>query len=115
MRYAFSIAVYVVVVGVFMVLAAQDPDGGAIVLSAFAALAAVHAIVGFTIGRVWALGLVLLLPLLGLPVPVPEDAYEPFPMWFVMLYLGIPIGLVLIGLGIAARIVWDWWRAPAAA
>jgi hypothetical protein len=55
-RYERSIAVYAAVVGMFMVLAAQDPYGGAIVLTAFAVLAAVHAIVGFTIGRVWALG-----------------------------------------------------------
>ena len=71
-------------------------------------LIGIQPIVGFAIGRAWALSLVLLLPLFGLPVPVPEDAYEPFPMWFVMLYVGIPIGLVLIGIGIVGRKLWDW-------
>jgi len=38
--------------------------------------------VGFAIGRWWAILLVSLLPILAIPVPRPEDAYEPFPMWF---------------------------------
>ena len=95
-----------------MVWAAAGPYGEVISPVALFILAAAHPVVGFAIGRIWALTLVLLLPLLGLPVPTPEDAYEPFPMWFAMLYFGIPIGLVLIGLGLIGRVTWDWRRKP---
>jgi len=108
-RYILTIAAYVAVVAVFMVWAAVGgaDEGVAPELMLFV-LIGIQPIVGFAIGRAWALSLVLLLPLFGLPVPVPEDAYEPFPMWFVMLYFGIPIGLVLIGVGIVGRKLWDW-------
>jgi len=106
-RYVFSIAVYIAVVAVFMAWAAvSDADGEVIPGLMLFLLVAIHPVTGFVIGRAWALSLVLLLPLLGLPVPVPEDAYEPFPMWFVMLYVGIPIGLLLIGIGIVGRKLW---------
>ena len=36
-------------------------------------------------------------------VPVPEDAYEAFPLWFVMLYLGIPIAAMLMTPGVIVR------------
>ena len=108
-RYMLSIAVYVAVVAVFMAWAAvSDADGGVVVPGLMLVLlVAIHPVAGFVTGRAWVLSLVLLLPLLGLPVPVPEDAYEPFPMWFVMLYLGIPIGFVLVGIGIVGRKLWD--------
>ena len=106
-RYIFSIAVYIAVVAFFMAWAAgSDVDGGVVPGLMLFLLVAIHPVAGFVIGRAWALSLVLLLPLLGLPVPVPEDAYEPFPMWFVMLYVGIPIGLLLIGIGIVGRKLW---------
>ena len=108
-RYAISITVYLVVVSVFMVWAgASGADEGVAPELMLFVLIGIHPVVGFVIGRAWAFSLVLFLPLLGLPVPVPEDAYEPFPMWFVMLYFGIPIGLVLIGVGIVGRKLWDW-------
>jgi hypothetical protein len=112
-RYALSLAVYVAVVAVFMLWAAgSGTDDGVVPALMLFLLVGIHPVVGFAIGRAWALSLVLLLPLLGLPVPVPEDAYEPFPMWFVMLYLGMPIGLVLIGAGVVGRKGWDRWRSP---
>jgi len=108
-RYALSITVYLVVVAVFMVWAgASGADEGVAPELMLFVLIGIHPVVGFVIGRAWAFSLVLFLPLLGLPVPVPEDAYEPFPMWFVMLYFGIPIGLVLIGVGIVGRKLWEW-------
>ena len=104
-----SIASYVAVVAVFMVWAAvSGGDDGVVPELMLFVLIGIQPIVGFAIGRAWALSLVLLLPLFALPVPAPEDAYEPFPMWFVMLYFGIPIGLVLIGVGIVGRKLWDW-------
>jgi len=106
-RYIFSIAVYIAVVAFFMAWAAgSDVDGGVVPGLMLFLLVAIHPVAGFAIGRAWALSLVLLLPLLGLPVSVPKDAYEPFPMWFVMLYVGIPIGLLLIGIGIVGRKLW---------
>ena len=111
-RYVLSIASYVAVVVAFMLWAAVGPFAHGMGFIMLAFLAALHAVVGFTIGRPWALGLVLLVPLLALPVPVPEDAYEPIPMWFAMLYFGIPVGLVLVGLGLIARVFCDWLRSP---
>ena len=111
-RYALSIASYVLVVAGFMIWAAVGPYGALPSAVALLALGAVHLIVGFTIGRSWTFALVLLLPLLALPVPTPEDAYEPLPMWFVMLYFGIPVALLLIGVGLVGRGLWEWRRAP---
>ena len=70
---------------------------------ALVALLGVQVLAGFAIGRWHALLLLPLLPLLSIPVPVPEDAYEPFPLWFVMLaYVG-PVAAVLMLAGIGAR------------
>jgi hypothetical protein len=70
---------------------------------ALVALLGVQLLAGFAIGRWHALLLLPLLPLLSIPVPVPEDAYEPFPLWFVMLaYIG-PVAAVLMLAGIGAR------------
>jgi hypothetical protein len=47
--------------------------------------------------------LAVLLPIFGLPVPPPEDAYEAISMWFAMLYFGVPLGAILIATGVALR------------
>src|SRR6186997_2038608 len=54
-------------------------------------LLAVQFVTGVAVGRWQALLLLPLLPLLSIPVPVPEDAYEPFPLWFVMLFYIGPV------------------------
>ena len=70
---------------------------------ALVALLGVQLLAGLAIGRSHALLLLPLLPLLSIPVPVPEDAYEPFPLWFVMLaYIG-PVAAVVMLAGIGAR------------
>jgi hypothetical protein len=70
---------------------------------ALVALLTVQFVAGLGIGRWHALLLLPLLPLLSIPVPVPEDAYEPFPLWFVMLaYIG-PVAAVFMAAGIGAR------------
>jgi hypothetical protein len=56
-----------------------------------------------------------LLVLLSIPVPVPEDACEPMPMWFAMLYLGIPIAAPIMAIGMGARAAWNHWRSHAVA
>jgi hypothetical protein len=108
-RYILSIAIYLLVVAGFMVSAASAADG---VVSGllFWALVVVQPLVGLAIGRWWAVALVVLLPLLGLPVPSPQDAYEPIPMWFAMLFFGVPVGALLIAMGVAARklCAWQW-------
>ena len=82
------------------IAAAAGEGGGAIVLLGLVAL---QPAVGFAIGRWRAILLVSLLPILAIPVPRPEDAYEPFPMWFTMLLVGVPVGAVLIAAGVAVR------------
>ena len=114
MRYTHSIATYIAVVVGFMIWAAVEPESGAIALIAFAALVAVHPIVGFVIGRWSAVLLVLLLPIIALPVPTPENAYEPIPWWFVMLYWGVPAGLLLISAGVGGHKLWNRLRPPEA-
>jgi len=100
-RYSLSIAIYVLVVaGAMAIAAAAGEGGGAIVLLGLVAL---QPAVGFAIGRWWAILLVSLLPILAIPVPRPEDAYEPFPMWFTMLSVGVPAGEILIAAGVAVR------------
>jgi hypothetical protein len=76
------------------------------------ALLAVQFLTGFAIGRWHALLLLPLLPLLSIPVPVPEDAYEPVPLWFVMLFYIGPLAAVLMLAGIGARKLWDRRRSP---
>ena len=115
-RYALSIAAYVVVVAVYMVSAAAASDDYGLVPGAFlVVLIAAQPLVGFAIGRWWAISLVLLLPIFGIPVPPPEHGYEPIPMWFGMLFFGVPIGGVLIALGVGARKLWNVLRSPSAA
>ena len=104
MRYMLSIASYVAVVAVFMVWAAvSGGDDGVVPELMLFVLIGIQPIVGFAIGRWWAILLVSLLPILAIPVPRPEDAYEPFPMWFTMLLVGVPVGAVLIAAGVAVR------------
>lgn len=116
MRYLLSIAVYTAVVASFMVLAAVADDSPQVAdVFVLVTLAVLHLCVGFAIGRAWALALVLLLPLLAIPVPTATDCgdgCEPLPMWFGMLYVGIPVGLVLIGTGIVVRKLRDRRRLP---
>jgi len=92
-----------------MVSAASAGDGVVRGL-VFWTLVVVHPLVGFAIGRWWAVLLVFLLPVLALPVPTPTDAYEPIPMWFAMLYFGVPFGALLIAAGVVARklCAWHW-------
>ena len=78
---------------------------------ALVALLAAQFVAGFAIGRWHALLLLPLLPLLSISVPVPEDAYEPFPLWFVMLaYIG-PVAAALMAAGIGTRKLGDKWPA----
>ncbi|HKO74038.1 MAG TPA: hypothetical protein VJU01_01875 [Gaiellaceae bacterium] len=91
----------------------SDPDRS--VWVALVGLLAVQFVVGLGIGRWHALLLLPLLPLLSIPVPVPEDAYEPFPLWFVMLaYIG-PVAAMLMLAGIGARKLWNRRRSRVAA
>jgi hypothetical protein len=103
-RYALSIAVYVLVVVAYMVSAAAASDDDGVVPGVlFVLLVAVQPLVGFAIGGWWAVSLVLLLPVFGIPVPPPEHVYEPIPMWFAMLFFGVPIGSALIATGVSVR------------
>jgi hypothetical protein len=106
-RYTRSIAIGIAAlyVGSLIVFIAYcwHVDSDDSIWAAVVALLAVQFVAGFGIGRWYALLLLPLLPLLSIPVPVPEDAYEPFPLWFVMLgYIG-PVAAVLMALGIGAR------------
>ena len=83
---------------------------GAVGVVVLLALVIVQPAVVLGIGRWWAVGLVLLLPILAIPVPTPEDAYEPLPMWFAMFYFGILVCLVLIAAGVAVRKGWNLRR-----
>lgn len=104
MRYGRSLAAgvaYALLYGAF-VLSAGSLDGEPLAAAAYVALALLQVVAGFALG--WRAYLLLpLLPLLAIPVPVPEDAYEPFPLWFVMLYLGLPIAAVLMTPGVVLR------------
>ena len=92
---------YALLYGAFM-LSAGSLDGEPLAAAAYVALALLQVVAGFALG--WRAYLLLpLLPLLAIPVPVPEDAYEPFPLWFVMLYLGLPIAAVLMTPGVVLR------------
>jgi hypothetical protein len=89
-------------------------DGDWVASAALLGVALMQVVAGFLLG--WrALFLLPLLVLLSIPVPVPEDAYEPMPMWFAMLYLGIPIAAVLMAVGIVARSLWSSWRSHSVA
>jgi hypothetical protein len=113
-RYTLSIASYTTVVGVYMLLAAAGLDNAVVVAGALAALIAVHPVLGYAIGRWWAIIFVALLPLLGIPVPTATecgDGCEPWPMWFGMLYLGVPVGATLIAMGVGWRKTWGRQRS----
>lgn len=114
MRYRWSIAVafaYAAIFGAFC-LYVSSVDSDAVLTAPLIALAVMQVAAGFILG--WrALLLLPLLVLLSLPVPVPEDAYEPMPMWFAMVYLGIPIAAPLMAIGMGGRVVWDRWRLRA--
>jgi hypothetical protein len=105
-RYALSIAGYVAVVAAFMLWASIGPFSEAAWLAALVGLAAVHPVVGFVIARWSAIFLAVLLPVLGVFVPTPEDAREPIPMWFVMFVIGWPVGSALIVAGVGVGKVW---------
>jgi hypothetical protein len=93
---------YALLVGAFVLYVASLDDGGTVRGPVYVGLALLHIAAGFVLG--WRAFLLLpLLPLLAIPVPVPEDAYEAFPLWFVMLYLGIPIAAVLMTPGVIVR------------
>jgi hypothetical protein len=105
-RYLVSIAIYTAVVGIYMLFAAVGPENEVVVVAGLAALIAVHPFLGYAIGRWWAIVLVALLPVLGIPVPTASDCgggCEPLPMWFGMLYLGLPVGATLIAIGVGWR------------
>jgi hypothetical protein len=90
----------------------HELDSDANIYEPLVALLAVQFVTGFAIGRWRALFLLPLLPLLSIPVPVPADAYEPLPLWFVMLaYIG-PVAAVLMFAGIGARKLWNGRRSP---
>jgi hypothetical protein len=114
-RYILSIASYLSVVVAFMLWAAIGPFYAGASLVALIALAAVHPVVGFVIARWPAILLAVLLPVLAVFVPTPEDAREPIPMWFVMLIIGWPVGSALIMAGVGVGKVRGSWRSRAVA
>ena len=110
-----SAALYVGLLVVFIAYWWHELDSDDNFYSPLVALLAVQFVTGFAIGRWHALLLLPLLPLLSIPVPVPEDAYEPFPLWFVMLaYVG-PVAAVLMLAGIGAGKLWNRRRSSVVA
>jgi hypothetical protein len=104
---------YVAVMGGFMVYAASlETDDSAV--AGTVAFLVLQVLVGLALGRWRALLLVALLPILAIPVPTPEDAYEPLPLWFGMLIFA-PLIAALIAAGVGARKVWNRLRSPAVA
>jgi hypothetical protein len=112
-RYIPSIASYVTVVAAFMLWAAVGPGGEEIGLGALVALVAVHPVVGFLIARWSAVLLAVLLPVLAVFVPTPDDAREPIPLWFVMFVIGWPVGSALIMAGVGVGKARGFWRSRA--
>jgi hypothetical protein len=105
-RYTVSIPSYIAVVGLSMLLATAGLDKTAVVAVGLAALIAVHLFLGYAIGRWWGIIFVASLPVLGIPVPTATDCgdgCEPWPMWFGMLYLGVPVRTTLIAIGVGWR------------
>lgn len=89
-------------------------DSDAVTAWPLVALAVMQVAAGVALG--WRAFLLLpLLVMLSIPVPVPEDAYEPMPLWFAMLYLGISISAPLMAIGMGARAAWNHWRSHAVA
>jgi hypothetical protein len=89
-------------------LALLEPSDVPFIL-ALAVLAAVHLVSGFAIGRWPALLLPLLLVLLAIPVPTDPEAYEPIPLWFVLLFWFAPLGVGVLALGVGARRLLGRW------
>ena len=116
MRYGWSIAAvlaYATLFGAFC-LYVSFVDSDTVLTGPLAALAVLQVAVGLVLG--WrAFFLLPLLVLLSIPVPVPQDAYEPMPMWFAMLYLGIPIAAVLMSVGVVMHVSWKRFRSTRSA
>jgi len=104
-RTVLVVLAYLAAMGGFMAYAATL-DAGDDAGTATVAFLGVQVLVGLVIGRWRALFLVAFLPILAIPVPTPEDAYEPLPLWFGMLIFS-PLMAVLISLGVAARQLWE--------
>jgi hypothetical protein len=112
-RTVLVVAAYVTAVGILFAYAATlDVEDS--VLAGTVAFLVLQVLVGLALGRWRALLLVALLPILAIPVPTPEDAYEPLPLWFGMLIFA-PLIAALIAAGVGARKVWNRLRSPAVA
>jgi predicted membrane protein len=94
---------YTAGVGTLMLYAASLDSGEEFATSIIIAFFAGHALIGLALGRWRALLLILLLPILAIPVPVPEGAYEPLPLWYVMLVFGGPLATFAMATGIGLR------------
>jgi hypothetical protein len=103
-----GLALYVFSSVGFVGLALLEPSDVPFIL-ALAVLAAVHLVSGFAIGRWPALLLPLLLVLLAIPVPTDPEAYEPIPLWFVLLFWFAPLGVGVLALGVGARRLLGRW------
>ena len=114
-RYILSIAGYMAVVVAFMIWAAIRPSSAGAWLAALTVLTAIHPVVGFAIARWPAIVLAVLLPVLAVFVPTPEDAREAIPIWFVMFVIGWPVGSALIMAGVSVGKAWERRRSPAVA
>lgn len=116
-RYALSIAAYISVVVLVMAItaASEGSVGAGWAELVWLTLIALHLAVGFSIGRWWAILLVILLPILAIPVPTATECgegCEPLPLWFGLLLLGVPVGAALLAMGIGARKLRDRRRSP---
>ena len=67
------------------------------------ALAVLHVLVGWLIGRWWAVLLPLLIVPLAIPAGTPSVGEDPLPVWFGLAMIVAPIGAVLIGIAAALR------------
>lgn len=103
------VAAYVAVVGILLAYAATLDVEDSFVAGTVAFLV-LQVLVGLVLGRWRALFLVAILPILAIPVPTPEDAREPIPLWFGMLIF-TPLIAGLIAAGVGARKVWNRWRS----
>jgi hypothetical protein len=109
LRTVLVVAAYVAVVGILLAYAATLDVEDSFVAGTVAFLV-LQVLVGLVLGRWRALFLVAILPILAIPVPTPEDAREPIPLWFGMLIF-TPLIAGLIAAGVGARKVWNRWRS----